>query len=248
MPDIERIKQVVAYLDPDDYSLLHFLINATGVKQSPWIVGRYLILGLQVDLAKYGESLPNSDNERVTFDGLPPKIQDKLNLELIAFRHRQREQLQSTLNYLAMQTLDEDDLDRIQNLADELDLSLDEASTQADGPFASVVAYSNSNTAKGRCIKWLSEVFTKDEELPIRVVLAASSQQGFSETVTKQAKRALGLGHRKREGDGVWVWHSPILDLNPDNSDNPDNSTIHSSSSITLDREQLKSSVHEENS
>lgn len=241
MTDTERIKQVVAYLSPEDYSLLHYLINACGMKQSPWIVGRYLVLGLQVDLVKYGESLPDQDGNRMEFDNLPPEIQDKLSLELVAFRHRQREQLQSTLNYLAMQPLDEGDLDRIQRLADELSLSLDEAVTQADGPFASVVAYSNTSTAKGKCIKWLSETFTKHEELPIQFVLAAAGQQGFSETITKQAKRALSLGHRKREGDGVWVWHSPTLDLNPDNS------TIHSSSSITLDREQLNSTVHEEN-
>jgi len=231
--DSERIRQVVAYLDPDDYNLLHLLINATGIKQSPWLVGRYLILGLQVDLAKYGESLPDHEGNRVEFDDLPPEIQDQLSLELISFRHRQREQLQMTLNYLATQTLDESTLDKVQAIADQLDLDIDEAAKQAESPFASIVAYANNGTAKGKCIRWLSEVFSEKEELPVQVVLAAAAQEGFSETIAKQAKRALGLGHRKRAGDGVWCWHSPTLDLSSGNS------TIHSSSSITLDREHL---------
>lgn len=221
------LKQVTAYVSQEDYNLLHLIINITGVKQSPSLMGAFLMKGIKHDLMMFGNLGSGMEKYQECFDELPEHMKQRLQLQIIAFQNRIKEDEQATLNHLVSKGLDTRQIDVIHDIAEDLNLDIEEANRFADSPFSSVVAYANTSTKKGKCIQWLSTVFDERAEVPIQEVLLLADKHGFSEIITKRAKRALGLGHGKRTGDGVWCWYSPTLDIGK-------NSTQPCTSSVTL--------------
>jgi len=85
---------------------------------------------------------------------------------------------------------------------------------------------------KARCEEWLIEVFMASTERYATEMYSEGEAQGFSESLMRQVKIALGIGNRKDGLRSLWV--SPYTPENRDSSDSSGKKYNKSSTVITV--------------
>jgi len=208
----DNVKEVRCTLTKEDYNAFRAIANASGFERSHYLAGRLLIKGLMLEFIVHQGMTKELKSK---WDNLPDDVKDIVEMERMEFLERRKDEHQALLNKLATRNLSSQDAEKLSGIASRLDLDEQKAADYAtDNPFASVIHHiSNPNTQIGKCMQWLSEVFSAYQEIPVKTMVEEGEKKGFSEVTMKRSKRKLGIIHRKRKSDGAWCWYPPNCDL-----------------------------------
>lgn len=212
MPDDTR--ELRGVLDKAYYNTFIHLVNVCGVKQnrSQYLVGDLIVRGLR-DKLKELKALDN-----------PDEIEDlDMRLSVMCMMEKVNETRKTQLAVLASRCLDEAWADKIASLADQLGIDLDEIETLGkENPVAiSILSEENNPDTKfGRCLIWLSKLFSNNCKIPRAKIGEMAEKEGYNNQMLQKCKRKLGLQHQK---DGnIWYWTSPSMQKEPSKAKLPE--------------------------
>jgi hypothetical protein len=189
MSDLKN-RWVSAEIPDDTYRALVMTATELGVHPSK-LIGQYIISKLQEEVEVNGEHLPIDVHIWAVAEESKRNQRMRSQLVSIAYQHTQdpTEESSDMLNTLCIMA------------GVEIQQILDEAQDSRVVPLIQ-----DGGTKQAEAMEWLGELLKSGGGQPAKAIFAKGEELGYSQSLLKQAKSALGIISKRKPDCWVWEW------------------------------------------